>query len=178
MVLFQRRSHPQERALFTKRRKDAYEALHRETKNGATGGGHNQLRQLGEAADRFTSDTAAKTGQSERAVQRDAERGEKLSERTVRDWLSRIDKASKEARNRRIFDMWIACWTADEIAADLDMPVSSVKEIWPKSEDLPFPSKSAEAAASHATDFTPPIAFRGFGYGEAGRPGNGFASGA
>jgi hypothetical protein len=30
-----------------KRRKDAYEALHPETKNGATGGGHDQSRQLG-----------------------------------------------------------------------------------------------------------------------------------
>jgi hypothetical protein len=55
-------------ALFTRRRKDAYEALHPEPKNGATGGGHNQLRQLGEAADRFTADTAVKTGQSERAI--------------------------------------------------------------------------------------------------------------
>jgi hypothetical protein len=66
---------PSERALFTQRRKEAYEALHPETKNGATGGGHNQLRQLGEAAPRFTADTAARTGQSERSVQRDATRG-------------------------------------------------------------------------------------------------------
>ncbi|MGP2491064.1 hypothetical protein ACTDI4_05485 [Mesorhizobium sp. PUT5] len=34
-------------------------------------------------ADRFTADTAAKTGQSERAVQRDAERGTKISERVL-----------------------------------------------------------------------------------------------
>jgi hypothetical protein len=27
-----------------------------------------------------------------------------VSERTIRDWLSRIDKDAKEARNRRIFD--------------------------------------------------------------------------
>ena len=64
-----------ERALFTKRRKEAYEALHPETKNGENQ--HTRVRQVGEAtsADRFTADTAAKTGQSERAVQRDAERG-------------------------------------------------------------------------------------------------------
>jgi hypothetical protein len=51
-----------------RRRKEAYESKHPETRNGATGGGHTQLRQLGEAADRFTVDTAKKTGQSERAV--------------------------------------------------------------------------------------------------------------
>ncbi len=70
-----------ERALFTRRRKEAYEALHPETKNGATGRNHErQLRQLGEAEpERFTLDTAKKTGQSERAIQRDAARGEKVS---------------------------------------------------------------------------------------------------
>jgi hypothetical protein len=41
------------------------------------------------------------------------------SDRTVRDWLSRIDKDSKEARNRRIFDMWMACYTQEEISAEI-----------------------------------------------------------
>lgn len=69
-----------ERAMFTKRRKDAYEALHPETKNGENQ--HTRVRQVGEGstADRFTADTAAKTGQSERVVQRDAERGEKVTD--------------------------------------------------------------------------------------------------
>lgn len=69
-----------ERALFTRRRKDAYEALHPETKHGTPG----VSRQVGDThdrgdADRFTADTAVKTGQSERAVQRDAERGNRIS---------------------------------------------------------------------------------------------------
>jgi len=34
-----------------------------------------------------------------------------VSERTIRDWLSRIDKDTKEARNKRIFDLWLACYT-------------------------------------------------------------------
>ncbi len=34
-----------------------------------------------------------------------------VSERTVRDWLSRMDKDAKEARNRRIFEAWLACRT-------------------------------------------------------------------
>jgi ParB-like chromosome segregation protein Spo0J len=62
------------------RRKKIYEEAHPETKNGAVGGGRKQVRQVGEpAAERFTADTAKKTGKSERAVQRDAARGEALA---------------------------------------------------------------------------------------------------
>lgn len=52
-----------------KRRKEAYEALHPETKLGENQ--HTRVRQVGEPSepvDRFTADTAAKTGQSERAI--------------------------------------------------------------------------------------------------------------
>ena len=63
------------------RRKAIYEEMHPETKNGENQ--HTRVRQVGEGspAYRFTSDTAAKTGQSERRVQRDAERGEALAVR-------------------------------------------------------------------------------------------------
>lgn len=55
-------------------RKDAHEALHPETKHGENQ--HTRSRQVGDsnAPDRFTADTAAKTGQSELAIQREAER--------------------------------------------------------------------------------------------------------
>lgn len=57
-------------------RKRLYEEMHPETKNGAIGNGRKKVRQVGEAtSDRFTADTAEKTGTSERAIQRDASRG-------------------------------------------------------------------------------------------------------
>ena len=65
---------PARRAKLTALRKEAYEALHPETRNGATGSGREKVRQNGEAK-RFTQDTAALTGKSERSVQRDAELG-------------------------------------------------------------------------------------------------------
>lgn len=69
-----------ERARFTKRRKEAYEALHPETRHG----GDRASRQLGDLeAERFTENTAAATGQSERTVQRDAERGEKICDEAL-----------------------------------------------------------------------------------------------
>jgi ParB family transcriptional regulator, chromosome partitioning protein len=63
-----------ERALFTAKRKEAYEALHPETRHGAVGRG-GKSRQLGDSSsDRFAADTAEKTGRSERDIQRDAQR--------------------------------------------------------------------------------------------------------
>lgn len=74
---------PAEKAMFTRRRKQAYEALHPETVHGANQ--HSRSSQIGDssAAERFTADTAKKTGHSETAVQRDAERGKKISERAL-----------------------------------------------------------------------------------------------
>lgn len=69
---------PSDRAMFTSRRKEAYEVLHPEAKHGGDRKSSSQLGDLNEAP-RFTADTANKTGQSERAVQRDAERGNKVS---------------------------------------------------------------------------------------------------
>jgi ParB family chromosome partitioning protein len=67
------------------RRKEIYEILHPEARLGGAGTGREKVRQVGEAipADRFTLATAKATGRSERVVQRQAERGEKISERVV-----------------------------------------------------------------------------------------------
>ncbi|WP_420478254.1 ParB N-terminal domain-containing protein [Brevundimonas sp. FT23028] len=72
-----------ERAEFTRRRKEAYEALHPETVHGSNQ--HTSSRQVGDSSEapRFTADTASKTGQSERVVQRDAERGEKVADEAL-----------------------------------------------------------------------------------------------
>lgn len=70
---------PSDRARQTARRKAIYLELHPETAHGTPG----VSRQVGDtqertAAERFTANTAAITGQSERAIQRDAERGENV----------------------------------------------------------------------------------------------------
>ena len=67
---------PAQEASQTSRRKELYEILQPETVNGSNQ--HSRVRQFGEANDRFTTDTAERTGRSERAVQRDAARGEAL----------------------------------------------------------------------------------------------------
>lgn len=71
---------PAMRAKFTARRKELYEYLHPETRHGGDRKS-DQVANLASRSDsRFTADTAARTGQSERSVQRDAERGEKVAE--------------------------------------------------------------------------------------------------
>ena len=77
-----------ERALFTKRRKDAYEALHPETKAGSSqAAGMNKSLGRGDVADNlaatFVSETARSTGKDERTIRRDAERGEKISAEAI-----------------------------------------------------------------------------------------------
>jgi N6-adenosine-specific RNA methylase IME4 len=66
---------PAERALHLDKRKKFYEKLHPETQHGATGRGRQKSRQLGDSNDRFTKDTAKKTGHSERTIQRETKRG-------------------------------------------------------------------------------------------------------
>lgn len=67
---------PSERARFTARRKDAYEALHPETRQHVAGG----LARQETASDNlsFAAATAEATGRDQRTIQRDAERGEKV----------------------------------------------------------------------------------------------------
>lgn len=68
---------PAERASQTARRKELYEALHPETKHGGDGVAK-LATSKGEPEQRFTAATAKVVGLSERVVQRDAERGEKV----------------------------------------------------------------------------------------------------
>ena len=74
-----RPAHSAERAAQTSRRKEIYEALHPETSEGGPGRAKATRRQIGDdMAERFSASTAQATGRSERDIQRDAERGEKV----------------------------------------------------------------------------------------------------
>lgn len=80
-----------------------------------------------------------------------------VSERTIRDWLSRIDKDSREARNQRIFDLWLACNSTDEIAETCNVDKAQVSRICCEAADLPKLNKSDQSAAEHVTAFEPPL---------------------
>ena len=80
-----------------------------------------------------------------------------VSERTIRDWLSRIDKDTKAARDRRIFDLWLACWTQAEIAEAVDAPQQTVADLAKGFTEIGNLSDFGKTAASHLTAFDPPI---------------------
>jgi hypothetical protein len=80
-----------------------------------------------------------------------------VSDSTIASWLSRIDKDTKEKRNNRIFDKWLACWTLDEIAESENISKAQLSEVCSVFTELEKANKPQRAAAEHATDFTPPI---------------------
>jgi len=102
---------PAERSMFTKRRKVAYEAIHPETKHGATGNGRAKSPQDEDSTpvDRFTLDAAKKTGVSEQTIQRDAARGASIPEPLLQEIagtdldngkvLDRVAKAARSAKD-------------------------------------------------------------------------------
>ena len=67
-----------QRAKLIARRKAAYEATHPETKTGGTGRGRAKVRQVSGPIASFAKDTAAKSGKSERSIERNATRAKAL----------------------------------------------------------------------------------------------------
>ena len=72
----------------------------------------------------------------------------------MREWLKRIDKDAKDAREKRIFDLWLACHTQQEIAEAVGVSKMEVSRTCNEMADVP---ESYQAAAAHLTDFTPPL---------------------
>ena len=87
---------PAEHSLHVGARKEIYERVHPETKDGATGRGRPKVRQNGEANDRFTKDAASKTGKSERSMQRSATRAKRIPAKVLQTFAgTAIDKGEE-----------------------------------------------------------------------------------
>ena len=67
----------------------------------------------------------------------------------VQGWLSRIDKDAKDARDKRIFSKWLACWTQDEIAESEGMSQPAVLAILSEFPELEKLIKSAQTLATY-----------------------------
>jgi hypothetical protein len=78
-----------------------------------------------------------------------------VSVRSVNGYLSDIDRDLRERRKQRIFDLWMACATQEEIAADTSLPQQTVTGLLPKLEELP---NSVKVMAAYAeADWQPPV---------------------
>lgn len=99
-----------------------------------------------------------------------------VTERSVQDWLSRIDKDNKENRDAAVIGMHLACYSQEEIAVAVGMTKMSVSRVCNDLEDFRFCYKPGELshvkddkermdliqaqnreAADHATDFQTPL---------------------
>jgi hypothetical protein len=80
-----------------------------------------------------------------------------VSERTVRDWLSRMDKDAKDARNKRIFAMWLACYTQEEIAQQENIDRTVISDLTKDFVEIGNLAENHKADSSHATDFDRPL---------------------
>lgn len=147
---------PSERAMFTKRRKEAYEALHPETRHG---GDRDPSRQVGDLP-RFTEDTASKTGQSERAVQRDAERGAKIDDvalsivkGTDLDTGTYLDKLKSVPKDEQVKTV------REQLRALREKPVDSANKI---KLDADIRQRAARACADLIAEYLPPDAWDHF----------------
>lgn len=52
----------------------------------------------------------------------------KVSTSSLAHWLSDLDKAEREERKKLILDMWLGCYTAEEIAESISYSVQPVKD--------------------------------------------------
>jgi hypothetical protein len=68
-----------------------------------------------------------------------------------------MDKDAKEARDKRIFDLWLACWTQEEIAKDTGIDQGDLSKLTKTFMEIGNLAKNHKAIAEHATDFDPPI---------------------
>ena len=77
---------------------------------------------------------------------------------TVHLWLSRIDKDTKDGRDKRIFESWLACQSDEEIAEREGLTRRAVEPILADFLDLEKLPKSLRTAADHADEaFQPPF---------------------
>ncbi len=78
-----------------------------------------------------------------------------VSTRSVNNYLSDVDKQLREERKQRIFDMWLACHTQEEIAEAIELPRQTLEGLLPKLEDFPNSAKVHSQFADE--DFTAPL---------------------
>ena len=80
-----------------------------------------------------------------------------VSKRTINNYLTDIDKDLREKRKQKIFDMYLACYTQEEIAEDLEVDQKTVGneiEVIGKMETLP---KFLKVNAAFNDDFDTPL---------------------
>lgn len=81
-----------------------------------------------------------------------------VSPRSVKRWVESIDKSLKEERDQKIRDMWLACYTQEEIAAEAGLSEGAIAEATKQlSSDLDNWQKLRILAEYKDADWSPPL---------------------
>lgn len=71
--------------------------------------------------------------------------------------LDKVMQATEKEQKKRIFDMWLACYTQEEIAEAVGWPRQTVTDEINTFADFGHLSESGKTAANHLTDFEHPL---------------------
>jgi hypothetical protein len=156
---------PAEQAAHHARRKELYEQKHPETvsvtRRGGPGRGKKNGRQNGEGlADRYTKDAAEKTGDSERTIQRNVERGENIPNvaelsGTFLDQGTELDALAKlkDIAPDRQAELIEKAKSGEKVSAKAEIKARWEKrEAEPKRDAAPLPEQKPDAAPPTAPD--------------------------
>src|SRR5690606_28209475 len=81
-----------------------------------------------------------------------------VTTRTISNWCSHIDKAKKEEQERKIREMWLACYTLDEIGEEVNLDKANVsRKIKTCCETEKFPKRNKLKAIYEDADWNPPL---------------------
>jgi DNA modification methylase len=80
-----------------------------------------------------------------------------VGEATLSRWLSDIDKAEREERRRRIQDLWLACYTAEDIGEIVGFDRKTVDREIDGLTDKSSEWKKSPKVSFSEEGFTPPI---------------------
>lgn len=80
-----------------------------------------------------------------------------VSKATISAWLARTVKEERDRRNEKIRELWMACERQEAIAEACGCSVMTVNGIVQDFYKRVSENQTVKAAASHATDFEPPL---------------------
>jgi hypothetical protein len=79
-----------------------------------------------------------------------------ISESTLYNWIRRIDEDTSKTQRSRTFDLWLACYTQDEIARQIGVDRATIARWSAKFVQFSNGEKLHKPAAEHEVDFAIP----------------------
>jgi hypothetical protein len=80
-----------------------------------------------------------------------------VGKKKVQEWLSKTVREEKDRRDKKIFAMWLACHSQQEIADDIRCDQATVQRTANGSMQTVLENRMHKSLAEHASDFAPPI---------------------